>query len=235
VWWLLGAVVGPVATAAACIPFRSTAAQANLALVLVVTVVLAASGGRRLPGAVAAVSAGLGFDFFLTRPYYSLSITSHEDIVTLVVLVVVGLLVGEISSRTRRARSLAAARAGYLARLEEMGQEATHSSSTRMAHLITRELLELLPIASCRYESDPDGHRRLPTLEPDGTVLLPTGTWSVLEQGFPREVIEIPTHGSGGGRLVLVPMSGIAVDPERLRLALALVDRFRSTPASSTF
>jgi hypothetical protein len=129
---------------------------------------------------------------------------------------------------------LAAARAGYLARLEEMGQEATHSSSTRMAHLITSDIQELLPIASCRYESDPDGHRRLPTLEPDGTVLLPTGTWSVLERGFPREVIEIPTQGSGGGRLVLVPLSGIPVDPERLRLALALVDRFRATPASST-
>ena len=228
--WLVASLIGPFALAAACIPFRSSVARTNLALVLVVTVVLAASGGRRMPGVIAAISAGVGFDVFLTRPYYSLTISHRDDFETLIFLVVVGLLVGEISTRTRRARFVAATRAGYLRRLQRIGEMATHAPSLTVASQIAAEIGELLPVAACRYEANSGGHRRLPMLEPDGTVLLPTGAWSVLENGFPDEIIEIPTNVQTGGRFIVVPLIGIPVDPERLSLALSLVDRFRITP-----
>jgi K+-sensing histidine kinase KdpD len=228
--WLAASLVGPVALAALCIPFRSTVARTNLALVLVVTVVLAASGGRRIPGVLAAVSAGVGFDVFLTRPYYSLTISHRDDLETLLFLVVVGLLVGEISTRTRRARFVAATRAGYLRRLQLIGEMATHAPSLAVASQIAAEIGELLPVAACRYEASSGGHRRLPMLEPDGTVLLSSGTWSVLDNGFPDEIIEIPTDVATGGRFIVVPFIGIPIDPERLSLALSLVDRFRITP-----
>src|ERR1700712_127789 len=84
--WLVASLLGPFVLAALCIPFRSSLARTNLALVLVVTVVLAASGGRRLPGVLAAVSAGVGFDVFLTRPYYSLTISHRNDFEALLFL-----------------------------------------------------------------------------------------------------------------------------------------------------
>jgi K+-sensing histidine kinase KdpD len=229
--WLVGSLLGPFVLAALCIPFRSSVARTNLALVLVVTVVLAASGGRRLPGVLAAISAGVGFDVFLTRPYYSLTISHRDDFETLLFLVVVGLLVGEISTRTRRARFVAATRAGYLGRLQRIGEMATHAPSLTVASRIAAEIAELLPVGACRYEESSGGHRRLPTLEPDGTVLLSSGAWSVLESGFPDEIIEIPTNVGTGGRFVVVPLTGIPVDPERLSLALSLVDRFRIAPS----
>jgi K+-sensing histidine kinase KdpD len=228
--WLVASLLGPFALAAACIPFRSSLARTNLALVLVVTVVLAASGGRRLPGVIAAVSAGVGFDVFLTRPYYSLTISHRNDFETLLFLAVVGLLVGEISTRTRRARFIAATRAGYLGRLQRIGEMATHAPPLTVASQIAAEIAELLPVAACRYEVSAGAHRRLPMLEPDGTVLLPTGAWSVLENGFPDEIIEIPTNVETGGRFILVPLTAIPIDPERLSLALSLIDRFRITP-----
>jgi K+-sensing histidine kinase KdpD len=228
--WLAASLLGPFALAAVCIPFRSSVARTNLALVLVVTVVLAASGGRRLPGVLAAISAGVGFDVFLTRPYYSLTISRRDDFTTMLFLVVVGLLVGEISTRTRRARFMAATRAGYLRRLQRIGEMATHAPSLTVASQIAAEIGELLPVAACRYEPDAGGHRRLPTLEPDGTVLLESGAWSVLDNGFPDEIIEIRTDVRTGGRFLVVPLIGIPVDPERLSLALSLVDRFRVSP-----
>jgi K+-sensing histidine kinase KdpD len=226
---LVAALVGPPALAAASIPFRSSVARTNLALVLVVAVVLAASGGSRVPGVVAAISAGVAFDFLLTRPYYSLTVAHRNDFETLLFLVVVGLLVGEISARTRRARVIADTRAGYLDRLERIGEIATHAPTLTVATQIAVEIAELLPVGACRYEPAAGSHRRLPTLEPDGTVLLATGTWSVLENGFPDEIIEIPTNGVAGGRFVLVPLVGLPVDSERLSLARSLVDRFRIT------
>ena len=105
--WLLAAVavLGPVAVALLLVPWRNRLAAADDALVLVVVIVAVATAGRRWAAALCALSAALSFDFFLTRPYQSLRITHGRDLVTELLLLVVGLLVGDMAARGRHHRT----------------------------------------------------------------------------------------------------------------------------------
>ncbi len=100
-WAALGslAVVG---IAGLLVPLRSTIDNTNVALVLVLVIVAAASFGGRIAGVTTSVVAALSFNFFHTEPYYSLRISDRFDIITTVLLVVVGLAVGEIAVLSHR-------------------------------------------------------------------------------------------------------------------------------------
>ena len=94
--------IGPIVVAAALVPLRDEIDNANLALAMVVVVVVAAAVGGRGAGLLAAVIATISYDFFLTRPYLSLTIDSADDVETTIFLLAIGLLVGEIVVRSRR-------------------------------------------------------------------------------------------------------------------------------------
>jgi len=80
------AVLAPLVAVAAVVPFRASIANTNAALFLVLVVVAVAANGMRWAGAVAALSAGVWFDFFLTQPYQELTITNRADIETTLLL-----------------------------------------------------------------------------------------------------------------------------------------------------
>ena len=73
-------------------------------------VVAVAMNGCRL----AALSAAVWFDFFLTRPYEHFSITRRADIETTVLLLVIGVAVTELAVWARREHAAASRRPGYL-------------------------------------------------------------------------------------------------------------------------
>jgi hypothetical protein len=76
-YWLLGvAVLAPLLACLSMVPFRESFANTSAALVLVLVVVAVATAGDRLAGVLAACSAGLWFDFFLTQPYQRFAVTS---------------------------------------------------------------------------------------------------------------------------------------------------------------
>ncbi len=77
-------------------------------------VVGVAAPGHRAAGVLAAASAAVWFDFFLTVPYERFSITRRADIETTVLLLAIGVAVTEIAVRGRRLQAVAARRAGYL-------------------------------------------------------------------------------------------------------------------------
>jgi len=112
-----------VVAAAAVIPllacsilalFRDSIANTNAALGLVLLVVAAASTGIRLAGILAALSTAAGFDYFLTEPYNTLNITDRADIVTAVLLLLVGTAVTEVALWGRRQQARASREQGYL-------------------------------------------------------------------------------------------------------------------------
>src|ERR1039458_4731973 len=80
------AVAVPPAAAALLVPFRSDITNTALALVMVAVVVVVVAPGRRLAALVAGISAGVWFDFFLTRPYESFALNRSADIQTTVLL-----------------------------------------------------------------------------------------------------------------------------------------------------
>src|SRR3990172_4461590 len=96
--------IGPIAVGALLVPLRGEIGNANLALILMFVVTVAAIVGGRGAGALAAVTSTFAFDFFLTRPFLSVRIDSAGDVETALILLAVGLLVGEVASRGRRSR-----------------------------------------------------------------------------------------------------------------------------------
>ena len=63
------AVALPLAVAAALTPFRDRVENTHVALILVATVVAVAAIGNRVAGYLAALLAGVWFDFFFTEPF----------------------------------------------------------------------------------------------------------------------------------------------------------------------
>src|SRR3954469_23117919 len=97
----------PILVGALLVLVRDETANANLALIMVLSVVVAAAVGGRGPGVLAAFIATLSFDFFLTKPYLTLTIDSADDVETTLILLVIGLAVGSIAVSARRAHRAA--------------------------------------------------------------------------------------------------------------------------------
>ena len=102
------AALAPIAVAALLVPLRDDVVSTNLALVLVILVVLGGVVAGRVGGALAAITAALSFDFFLTQPYLSLTIDKADDFETTILLLIVGLVVGQIAVRSQLYREAAA-------------------------------------------------------------------------------------------------------------------------------
>ena len=148
------AIGSPVAVVAAMIPLRSRVENSNVALVTVVVVLLVAFALGRTGALVAAVAAAVSFDAFFTRPYYSLRITASADVETTVLLLVIGVLAGELVERARHSGARAAASEAELqAVLERAELTAGAENAGELVGLAARELTRLLDLKACRYVS----------------------------------------------------------------------------------
>jgi K+-sensing histidine kinase KdpD len=107
--WAVGAFVASLLIGLLVEPFRGAVGLENVVILYLLVVVAAAGIGGRAAGIVAAVSAALAYDFFLTTPYHTLVIDSLAQVITVGLLLATGIVVS-IGGRVRR-RSAAAAEA----------------------------------------------------------------------------------------------------------------------------
>jgi K+-sensing histidine kinase KdpD len=119
--WAVGAFVASLLIGLLIEPFRGTIGLENVVICYLLVVVVAAAIGGRAAGIVAAVSAALAYDFFLTTPYHTLVIDSLAQVITVSLLVATGVVVS-IGGRVRR-RSAAIAEA--------------HADAIRVLHRVT--------------------------------------------------------------------------------------------------
>lgn len=104
---LASSVVGSilaVVVALILIPIRADIGLASIALALVLVVVGAAAAGGRIAAAVTSAAAALSFNFMHTAPLYTFHIAETANIVTSVLMIVIGVTVGEVAVRTFRSR-----------------------------------------------------------------------------------------------------------------------------------
>jgi len=113
-WLVVASAVVPLGVAALLSLVRDQVSTAAGVLVLVLLVVAAASTGDRMSGLVAALSAGVFFDLFLTQPYGTLAVTNPDDVEALVLLLAVGVAVTELALWGRRQQAGSSRRLGYL-------------------------------------------------------------------------------------------------------------------------
>jgi K+-sensing histidine kinase KdpD len=225
-WIMLAAIVSPIVVAMALIPWRNTLDAADNALFLVVVIVAVAGTGLRLAAAIAAVVSGLSFDFFLTRPYQSFRITRHSDFITEILLLVVGLAVGELAARGRHHREAAWQGRHQMEQLHSVTELAASGQDPQLViAAASRELIDLLHLRDCQFT--PRRTERAPArVAPDGRVIVANETWSTDDLGLPRNV-DLPVRSGGWmlGHFLLTPTPGKSVPSDRLLLAVAIADQ----------
>jgi hypothetical protein len=230
------AAVGPLLVAGILVSFRNDLAAANIVLVFVLVIVFAATVGTRVSGAIAAVVSAMSFDFFFTRPYQSLKIDSSDDVQTTILLLVIGLLVAEIVTYSRRHRRSSEHRGDEIARLHRVAEMvASDSDAEDIVLSVQAELIGLLSLRECRYEVAPFASE-LPTLERNGAIAGDHRHWIGGEYTLPAQGAQIPVLGRGQafGRLVLVPDLSVGVSIEERIVAVALSDQLGAALAADT-
>ncbi len=226
-WIMTAAVVAPIATAALLIPWRDRLSAADNALFLVVIIVAVASTGRRLAAALAALVSALSFDYFLTRPYYSFRISSHQDLITEILLLVVGLAVGELAARGRRNRDEARQGRHQVELLHTVTElAATGQDPDVVVAAAATELRDLLALQEVRFTT----HNLAGTtarLVPSGDVRVGTETWPTDDLGLPTRNIDLPVRSGGWllGHFLLTPTPGRPIPHDRLLVAVAVADQ----------
>jgi K+-sensing histidine kinase KdpD len=217
------ALVAPAVAAIALTPLRTHVLNANLALVLVLVVIGAAVAGGRVAGMAAAVSAAAAYDFFLTAPYGSFSIERGDDVETVVLLGLIGLIAGELVERGRRSEAAAIAGRRELAQVHRRAELAAGGEPPgRLIEQSAYELTALLDLKACRFvPAPPPGE--MPVFTHDA-IRVP----AAIDDQAPRSAVVLPVraHGRDLGHFLLVfPTEsfglGVSVDTKHAAVALA--------------
>jgi K+-sensing histidine kinase KdpD len=222
-------VLLPLAMAALLALLRTQLPDTDAALVLVVVVVAVAGAGSRTAGYLAAVSAAVWFDFFLTVPYYRFEMDRGADVRTAVLLVLVGLAVTEIGVAARRYRERAGEGSELLALVFSV---ATQAAGAGPAHeLIDRvalDLVTLLDVPAVRFERvRPAAAEGRPRFAPDGRLVWGDVDWDVDAMGLPAGDIELPVRADDVslGRFVVTARDTQPCPRPRRLVAVVLADQ----------
>ena len=198
----IAALLAPLAISAVFVPFRASVSNTDAALVLVLAIVAVSANGLLLAGVIASASAAVWYDFFLTRPYESFSITRREDIETTVLLLVIGVGVSELAIWGRRQASLAVRQAGYLSGLHDAAAAAAAGTSVpALINAVSAQLTQLLGLEQCRFQRGVAGVGQPARLLADGRVMVGPAEWDVETLGLPT-VPEIELLVEIGGLLL---------------------------------
>jgi K+-sensing histidine kinase KdpD len=230
----VAAFVAPIIVAALLIPWRQHLDAADNALFLVVVIVAVASTGLRLAAFWAALCSALSLDFFLTRPYGSLRISKTADVITEVLLVVVGVIVGELAARGRSHRTAADENRDYVTVLHSMTElTASGHEPLEVVTIAADELCKLLFLRQCSFTSRNEANAPA-QIRPDGHVVLGSVRWSPEELGLPTRKVDLPVRGNGWllGHFLLTPTPGRPVSSERLLVAVAIADQIGAALSS---
>ena len=225
-WISIAALLAPIAVAAALIPWRAGLDTADNALVLVVVIVAVASTGRRVAALLSALVAALSFDFFLTRPYYSFRITRHQDLITELLLLVVGVAVGELAARGRIHRRKAADSQETVALLHSVTElVATGQEPQDVIRAARTELGELLALRDSSFTRRDPG-TAMARITPRGELTVAGRTWATEDLGLPTSRVDLPVRAQGWllGHFLLTPTRGRPVTREHLLAAVAIAD-----------
>jgi K+-sensing histidine kinase KdpD len=207
--WLVTGALGAMAIGIVLIVVRDRTSASNLAFVFLLWTIVVAEVGGRVAAMVTAVVSALSLNFFLTKPYLTLSIDNRDDIIAFVAMAVSGLVAAAFGRRRHAsAEKLSDVRSSLEIvdrvsdLLERDGQLDDRLTS---ALRVVREFFHLRGVVlrtedgRPRAAADPDGLRHLTTvpldLEPDSLLVSDASRYRFGTRG-----LRLPAEG---GRLVL--------------------------------
>jgi len=227
----VGAVLLPVLTCSLLAGVRVQVTAATGVLVLVLWVVGAAATGDRVAGLLAAVAAGASYDFFLTRPYLSLSVAKSDDIEATVLLVLISVAVTEVALWGRRQQAGASRRSGYLEGVLGAARAVAESDVPDGAavDVVAAQVTEVLDADGCRYVPGPVHDARVAVLDHDGVLTRDGHAIDVDRVGLPsHDYVAIPVRKGSRvvGHFLLTATEHVSYPSrEQRRVAVLLADQ----------
>jgi hypothetical protein len=225
--WVFG-ITGSVAVAASWIPVRDRLSNVNVALLLVAVPTLVGLTGRRAPIGASAVVAALCFDVFDTAPYGTLAIARAEDVVTTLMLALVGVGGGELAVRARGARRASGAGVDGFNRVRDAAALAAEGEETALVvGSVAEEIRSLLGLRECRYEAGVPAAGREVSREGMLRATWAVGSPGALAAAPPWDQVALPVwgHGQRIGTFLLVVTPGVPLDRPRCLVAVTLADQ----------
>ncbi|RID91490.1 sensor histidine kinase KdpD [Gemmobacter lutimaris] len=126
-------------------------------LYLVPVIVSASYFGFRA-GLVAAVAAGIAYNFFFLQPFYTFIIYGPANIITAMLLVVVAIITGQLAAQARAAAALAMRSARENAALARFATRLSAASETsETAQIVCDEIRTILAVQTIVLHSSGDG------------------------------------------------------------------------------
>jgi K+-sensing histidine kinase KdpD len=190
--WAAAVFLGPVVAALLTLA-RPQLHENHVTLVLVLAVAVVSAAGLRPAGLVAAVTTALAYDYFWTEPYYSFRIFNTNDILTVLLLVLVGGAIEQLSWWAGRQRATAARRLDYLTALRRAAEPIAPETQAAALEAISDMVSTVLNADSSRLVLG----ERLPTtvLHDDGSVTRAGRVMDVDSDGLPTDdIIAIPVR-----------------------------------------
>ncbi len=211
------------------------------ALVLVLVVVGSAATGDRLAGALAALSSALGFDFFLTRPFFRLRIHAVQDIELAVLLLLVGLAVSELASWGIRQGARANEQAGFVqGALQSANLAAGSIDDAEALARVATSIGRVLGIEAVSFEYG-EHDAAAGVIQRDGFMKCQGKVVDVALTGLPRSpcayaAIPVVRHGGQVGYFRIgTPSRDVRPSREQLEVAVLLAGQWalRAEPPQS--
>jgi K+-sensing histidine kinase KdpD len=234
--WAVGAFAASLLIGLLVEPFRDTIGLENVVILYLLVVVAAAGIGGRAAGMVAALSAALSYDYFLTTPYHTLVIDTLAQVVTVALLVTTGIVVSIGGRVRRRSAAVAEAHAEVIRLLHRVTETAAGGGAVdRVAAEGLHRLLDARRVSILRRSPDgfevtvdvgdthlPIDLEALTHLDREGRI--PLGHHRVLDgtMVLPREgvALDLVARQRPVGYLVIIPGRDVPAD-RTTRLAVA--------------
>jgi K+-sensing histidine kinase KdpD len=212
---------------AALVPLRSTLGPTNVALLMTTLVVIAAVAGGRIAGVASAVSASVTFNFFFTKPYLTLRVGDGHDIVTIVLIVLIGLAVGQLTSVRARRTSEVRDHVNALHGLEAVSAAVSAGVDPReVVATIHRELVDGAGLSDARFEPLTEDDQR-PLVDRTGHMHTLRRTHTGRGFALPPEGARLPVASGDQpfGQLVIEAAQGVTVTVEQRKAIVAMADQ----------
>lgn len=220
-----GGAIAVFALAAALVPLRNTLGEANVALLVTVVVVLAAVAGGRTGGVLTGVVGAITFNFLYTKPYLTLRVNDSKDITTIVLIVLIGLGVGELSSLRSRQRRAHETGIRALRGMEAIAAlSSAGADENEIWDAVRSELIDGLHLTDARWDrGEPDPAR--PVIDRDGHLDVNRHVFTGHGFALPDNGAQVPVVGASRrvGQIILEapPMTTITLEQRRAVIAMA--------------
>lgn len=217
-----------MAVAVAWIPFRQGNATVDVALAMVLVITVMGITTHRSAVVASAFASAVGFTFFDTAPYDRFVMTRLPDVVTAVMLVVVGLLTGELAVRVARQGRAERAVSGNLGRVRQAASLLAHGEElVVMIGSVADDLTRLLGLRDCWFDAEAVEAGAW-CVERDGELRRCDHGGPVVRSAYRRpEEVALPVWGRGQvlGHFVLAFPRRAELSREQLLVAITLADQ----------